>query len=203
MAVIAAELTWVTYLMRDLGVFLSQLPQLFCDNVSALHLSVNPIFHARTKHIEFVYHFVREKVAMGTLVTRYVSTHSQLVDIFTKPFPKDSFTTFRDKLGGHLHSHSSLRGHDKGNNPYICGIVNVHNKEVNSTHNQSNDSSNTEIHNQSNARLEQVFCEQGKVVDAKVVYDQETGHSHGFGFVTMSCEIELNDAIAALDAIVF
>ncbi|MBA0604429.1 hypothetical protein Godav_017089 [Gossypium davidsonii] len=50
-----------------------------------------------------------------------------------------------------------------------------------------------------NARLEQVFSEHGKVVEARVVYDRETGRSRGFGFVTMSSETELNDAIAALD----
>ncbi|XWS51324.1 hypothetical protein CRYUN_Cryun12cG0167300 [Craigia yunnanensis] len=50
-----------------------------------------------------------------------------------------------------------------------------------------------------NARLEQIFSEHGKVVDARVVYDRETGRSRGFGFVTMSSETELNDAIAALD----
>ncbi|KAE8732197.1 31 kDa ribonucleoprotein [Hibiscus syriacus] len=43
------------------------------------------------------------------------------------------------------------------------------------------------------------ISEHGKVVEARVVYDQETGRSRGFGFVTMSSEIELNDAIAALD----
>ncbi|KAL5748227.1 hypothetical protein ACOSQ2_025524 [Xanthoceras sorbifolium] len=50
-----------------------------------------------------------------------------------------------------------------------------------------------------NARLEQVFSEHGKVVSARVVFDRETGRSRGFGFVTMSSETELNDAIAALD----
>lgn len=50
-----------------------------------------------------------------------------------------------------------------------------------------------------NGRLEQVFSEHGKVVEARVVYDRETGRSRGFGFVTMSNENELNDAIAALD----
>lgn len=54
-----------------------------------------------------------------------------------------------------------------------------------------------------NARLEQVFSEHGKVVSARVVYDRETGRSRGFGFVTMSSETELNDAIAALDGQVF
>lgn len=49
------------------------------------------------------------------------------------------------------------------------------------------------------ARLEEVFSEHGKVVDARVVFDRETQRSRGFGFVTMSSETEVNDAIAALD----
>ncbi|XP_047306908.1 28 kDa ribonucleoprotein, chloroplastic-like [Impatiens glandulifera] len=48
-------------------------------------------------------------------------------------------------------------------------------------------------------RLEQVFSEHGKVVDARVVIDRESGRSRGFGFVTMSNEDEINDAIANLD----
>ncbi|CAJ1943728.1 unnamed protein product [Sphenostylis stenocarpa] len=50
-----------------------------------------------------------------------------------------------------------------------------------------------------NARLEQIFSEHGKVVEARVVYDRESGRSRGFGFVTMSSETDVNDAIAALD----
>ncbi|PKA66114.1 31 kDa ribonucleoprotein, chloroplastic [Apostasia shenzhenica] len=49
------------------------------------------------------------------------------------------------------------------------------------------------------ARLEQVFSEYGKVVNARIVYDRETGRSRGFGFVTMASKAELDDAIAALD----
>ncbi|OWM71485.1 28 kDa ribonucleoprotein, chloroplastic-like [Punica granatum] len=49
------------------------------------------------------------------------------------------------------------------------------------------------------ARLEQVFSEHGKVISARVVMDRESGRSRGFGFVTMSSETEVNDAIAALD----
>lgn len=50
-----------------------------------------------------------------------------------------------------------------------------------------------------NGRLEQIFSEYGKVLDARIVTDFESGRSRGFGFVTMSTEDELNDAIAALD----
>lgn len=49
------------------------------------------------------------------------------------------------------------------------------------------------------SRLVQLFSEHGKVVDARVVYDRETGRSRGFGFVTMATQEELDDAIAALD----
>ncbi|CAK8566697.1 unnamed protein product [Lathyrus sativus] len=49
------------------------------------------------------------------------------------------------------------------------------------------------------SRLEQVFSEHGKVVSVRIVNDRETGRSRGFGFVTMSDEKEMNDAIAALD----
>ncbi|GKV09714.1 hypothetical protein SLEP1_g21171 [Rubroshorea leprosula] len=60
-----AEIVWITYILRDIGISLPSPPQLFSDNISALHMSINPVFHARTKHIELDYHFVREKVAIG------------------------------------------------------------------------------------------------------------------------------------------
>ncbi|KAF3645905.1 31 kDa ribonucleoprotein, chloroplastic [Capsicum annuum] len=49
------------------------------------------------------------------------------------------------------------------------------------------------------ARLEQVFSEHGKVISARVVIDRESGRSRGFGFVTMSSESEMSEAIANLD----
>lgn len=49
------------------------------------------------------------------------------------------------------------------------------------------------------ARLEQVFSQHGKVLDARVVFDRETGRSRGFGFVQMASKAEMDDAIAALD----
>lgn len=47
--------------------------------------------------------------------------------------------------------------------------------------------------------LENLFSEQGKVMEAKVVYDRETGRSRGFGFVTYSSAEEVNSAIESLD----
>nr|XP_027192693.1 uncharacterized protein LOC113787746 [Cicer arietinum] len=59
-----AKLTWITYLFHDTGVSLPRAPQLFCDNISALHMTVNLVFHACTKHIELDCRFVSEKIAI-------------------------------------------------------------------------------------------------------------------------------------------
>ncbi|MBA0615793.1 hypothetical protein Godav_015903 [Gossypium davidsonii] len=47
--------------------------------------------------------------------------------------------------------------------------------------------------------LETLFSEQGRVVEAKVVYDRESGRSRGFGFVTYSSADEVNSAIKSLN----
>ena len=103
------------YLLRDIGLNLSAPSVLFCDNTSALHMTVNPVFHARTKHIKLDVHFVREKVVASALVTRFVPSHLQLADIFTKALPKASFHGLRIKLGVVPPPPSSLRGSDRSN----------------------------------------------------------------------------------------
>ncbi|OVA10113.1 RNA recognition motif domain [Macleaya cordata] len=49
--------------------------------------------------------------------------------------------------------------------------------------------------------LETLFSEQGKVMEARVVYDRESGRSRGFGFVTYSSAEEVNNAISSLDGV--
>ncbi|GJV71329.1 gag/pol polyprotein [Tanacetum coccineum] len=62
-----AELTWLQALLNELGICSSLTHILWCDNLGATYLSANPIFHARTKHVEIDYHFIRDKVAQGDL----------------------------------------------------------------------------------------------------------------------------------------
>ena len=60
---------------------------IYCDNVSAVYLSENPVHHGRTKHVELDVHFVREKVAVGDVRVLHVPTRLQLADIMTKGLP--------------------------------------------------------------------------------------------------------------------
>ncbi|GKC25795.1 putative RNA-directed DNA polymerase [Tanacetum coccineum] len=98
LADIIAELTWLQALLNELGIRSSLTPILWCDNIGATYLSANPIFHARTKHVEIDYHFVRAKVAQGDLRAQHISTHDQNENIFTKPLPTPRFLFLRSKL---------------------------------------------------------------------------------------------------------
>ena len=122
----AAELTWITFLLHDLGIPIHQPPTLLCDNLSAIYLTKNPAFHTRTKHIELDFHFVREKDSQGLLITTHISSAKQVADIFTKPLPKAMFSGFHYKLGIHSMAIPNLRGDDKSTNPNMSNQPETH-----------------------------------------------------------------------------
>ena len=72
---------------------------IYCDNTSAINMSKNPVMHTKTKHIAIKYHFLRELLQDKEVILEYVNTKEQIVDIFTKPLPKDAFLYLRGKLG--------------------------------------------------------------------------------------------------------
>jgi hypothetical protein len=76
----------------------SSAPTIWCDNLGATYLFVNPIFHTCTKHVEVDYHFVRDRVAKKKIQICFISSQDQLTDVFTKPLPTVSLTVFQFKL---------------------------------------------------------------------------------------------------------
>ncbi|KAJ4801076.1 hypothetical protein LUZ62_052322 [Rhynchospora pubera] len=109
LAVTTQEVLWLNYLLLELGYVTKHVPTLWCDNLGATFLAANPVFHARTKHIELDFHFVREKVNAKQLSVRFICSNDQLGDIFTKSLAKARFHCIRDKLNV-IHNPLSLRG---------------------------------------------------------------------------------------------
>jgi hypothetical protein len=93
-----AEVMWVQTLLDELGMLQSKTAVLWCDNIGATYLSANPVFHARIKHIEVDYHFVRERVAQKLLDIRFISSGDQVADGFTKSLSTRQLEVFRRNL---------------------------------------------------------------------------------------------------------
>jgi histone deacetylase 1/2 len=93
-----AEILWLRSLLSELQLSSPPMTTLWCDNLGATFLSVNPVFHARTKHVEVDYHFVRDRVAKKEIQVRFISSKDQLADVLTKPLSSTLFAYFRSKL---------------------------------------------------------------------------------------------------------
>lgn len=92
------ELIWLQSLLQEIGFFPSSSHVLWCDNLGATYLTANPIFHARTKHIEIDFHFVRDQVSRQLLQVKFISIKDQIADILTKPLSTQRFTLLCSKL---------------------------------------------------------------------------------------------------------
>ena len=95
------EIMWISQLLMEVDIETSLPVKLWCDNQATMHIASNTVFHERTKHIEIEIdcHFVREKIQLWLIFTRYVKTKEQLGDIFTKPLSGDRVSYLCNKLG--------------------------------------------------------------------------------------------------------
>jgi hypothetical protein len=93
-----AETMWVQILLKEIGIQAPMVGKLWYDNLGAKYLSSNLVFHARTKHIEVDYHFVRERVMRNLLQIDFVPTGDQVADGFTKPITVWQLENFKHNL---------------------------------------------------------------------------------------------------------
>lgn len=85
-------------LLHDIGLPCRSLSILWCDNIGAIYMSSNPVFHARTKHIELDFYYVHEQVAKDNIQIGFLSSKDKIGDIFTKPLSVRTFTNLVSKL---------------------------------------------------------------------------------------------------------
>ena len=97
----AKTAVWVKMFINELripGVMIEQVP-LYIDNNSALALTKNPVFHAKTKHLSLRYHWIREVVnETKDITTHRVSTKDNIADMGTKFLPRDTHEYLLQKM---------------------------------------------------------------------------------------------------------
>ncbi|KAJ0978741.1 hypothetical protein J5N97_014215 [Dioscorea zingiberensis] len=98
MASTIAEIIWLRWLLADMGVSLSGPTPMHCDNMSAIQITCNSVFHERTKHIKIDCHFTRHHFQHGTITLPFVSSSMQIADLFTKSPSTQRFRFLTGKL---------------------------------------------------------------------------------------------------------
>ena len=94
------DIIWIHKLLKEISFLypLSLPTTLHCDNQGAIELSKDAKFHARTKHIDVHFHFIRQTVTQGHITIKYCSTDDMVADIFTKSLARIKFQKFRELL---------------------------------------------------------------------------------------------------------
>ena len=95
------ESIWLQALLLDLGAqkHLEEIRNIYIDNQGASALARNPEYHARTKHIDIQYHFVRQHIETNKITLTHCPTSETTADIFTKALPQAAFTKHNLGLG--------------------------------------------------------------------------------------------------------
>jgi hypothetical protein len=72
---------------------------IYCDNQSCIKLSINLMFHDRSKHIDIRYHHLRDCVQRKIMLLQYIPMEDQDANILTKALTGRKFKYHRDKIG--------------------------------------------------------------------------------------------------------
>ena len=62
---------------------------LYCDSQSVIHLSKNPTFHSKSKHVDVRYHWICDTLEMKLFCLEKIHTNENGSDMMTKPIPTE------------------------------------------------------------------------------------------------------------------
>ena len=95
------EALWLRQLLNGIGISPPTATPIMCDNNAARAISEDPLLHARVKHMDIKYHFLRENVQSDKVTLQYIPTKDNIADILTKPLERQKFSRLRTFLGLH------------------------------------------------------------------------------------------------------
>lgn len=95
----AKEALWWRSFLKGIGYQLTAPTRVLSDNQGSIALSKNPGHHDRTKHIDLRHHFVRDRVADGTMVLEHVGTGDMAADVLTKALVREKHNHATTLLG--------------------------------------------------------------------------------------------------------
>ena len=93
------QMVWLKKLLIELGFRQYGPMPMHCVNKSAIYIAHNPVFHERTKHIEFDCHFVRDVWTKKMIMFQFTPSSKQLTDLVTKAVSPQVYSNLRNKLG--------------------------------------------------------------------------------------------------------
>lgn len=96
------EAIWLRNILKELGLEQKSSTTIYCDNQAAIALSRNPEYHARSKHVDIQYHFLRYHVETGTVDLRFIRSGDMAADGLTKALPRYKHNHFCEFMQGKL-----------------------------------------------------------------------------------------------------
>ena len=95
----AKEAIWLRRLLTEIFKSVDTPTTLFSDSKSAIALAQDGHYHARTKHIDIRYHFIRYIIEAGSIKLVYCPTNDMTADTLTKALPSVKAKHFATALG--------------------------------------------------------------------------------------------------------
>jgi hypothetical protein len=99
LSAVSKMITWIQKLLVEIGIPFDNPITVYEDNQSVIKLVESEAVHARTKHIDTRYFYIREQIAQGCQAVKYIESKRNLADIMTKHISRDRFVYLRDSMG--------------------------------------------------------------------------------------------------------
>lgn len=98
-ALTVCEITWLTALLKDMGIHNLPPTLLKYENKVALSIAANPVLHECMMHIKLNCHYIRDKITARKIIIQHVPSYSQVADILTKSVSVKQHYSHFNKLG--------------------------------------------------------------------------------------------------------